>query len=1210
MPNNDETFYFLKEDFPKIEKICMTVEENIYTNPVYAVMEGRKATEKILDEVIDKESLQMLKNSNLNEKINEINSLSIFSKAGYVFRAFDYNRKLGNIAAHHEVHSEITTALRVHENLFTIAKWFHDKYLDKYEIGEYKNPIPENLKSKNKFLEEDISILDNDQNYEDSQNNKHDYKNLSSESDTNTNKINENRTKIRKDSFPEKTSYTQRNTKKIKSFNFNGNEYVVRNSKDLLLQLLSILYNSENDFDKVFQLKGRNKPYFSKDPEVLRSAKLIKGTNIYAETNRSTENIINFSKKLLNQFNYAPETLKITFYDDVSIDEDNLFLKNRGYGKEFSSKPSLKLDSHKSTESKIDNSKNIPKKKEENENLDYYKITMKNLKGWNKAVFDKITLLNSEFFTYQNLLVFIPDFQEMFPNNSAIESTIRFTLQRLRDLGLIDFLSRGNYKNKVFCYLQSSINERKYENPILEVADSENKFLEEDVSIMEDNNINKEKSLNNGFSENGYENSSEEIFEPEISYFNKSKDFLISKGDIINVNDTEDKYNLNEATELNSKLNNHFLGKVVRKDLTKKIKEGANVPVYVLEYLLGKYATGVDEHQIQKGLEKVKNILSDNFVRPDEAQKVISKIREIGSFTVIDNVSVKLNYHTDNYEAEFSNLGLKGVPIAKKFPKQYERLLGGNIWCMINFEYYFDEADPKRNPFIINNLSPIQMPNLDLEEILNARENFSKGEWIDILLRSCGMEPSQLTERVKWLLITRLVPLVENNFNLCELGPRSTGKSHIYKEISPNSILVSGGQTTVANLFYNMSTKLVGLVGMWDCVAFDEVAGIKFSDADGVAIMKDYMASGSFSRGKEKKNALASMVFVGNINQSVDYLLKTSNLFTPFPGEIAKDSAFFDRIHCYIPGWEIPKFNPEHFTNDYGFITDYFAEFMREMRKRSFSGSYLEYFKLGRDLNQRDTIAVKKMVSGLIKLIYPNGKYDKEDIRELLILSLESRRRVKEQLKRIAGLEFFDVNFSFIDNETDKEERVGVKEQSKGELIFEGSTGPNHYNISTDKTSTEVIENSEHNLESEPISSTFSKNLESLKIYESQIHELKNLYENKEKIARDLIEKCFSPPQMSYDRFIDELDSYNILFYNQAESALKIIEANVGYTPKVDDELKKRLNTLKSFVEKIDELNIELAIKLSNSSEESYSGEIEDLLEDMQKLVDSVKEYD
>ncbi|WP_400222436.1 protease Lon-related BREX system protein BrxL [Methanobrevibacter smithii] len=363
---------------------------------------------------------------------------------------------------------------------------------------------------------------------------------------------------------------------------------------------------------------------------------------------------------------------------------------------------------------------------------------------------------------------------------------------------------------------------------------------------------------------------------------------------------------------------------------------------------------------------------------------------------------------------------------------------------MVSLEYDFNEVDFKSQTIKIRDLQPIQLPNIDLDDILLNRRNFTKDEWIDILLRSCGMEPTQFDERVKWLLIARLIPLVENNFNLCELGPRGTGKSHIYKEISPNSILVSGGQTTVANLFYNMSTRQIGLVGMWDCVAFDEVAGIKFKDQDGIAIMKDFMASGSFSRGKEEKNATASMVFVGNINQSVESLLKTSSLFDPFPSEMGTDTAFFDRMHCYIPGWEIPKYRPEFFTDDFGFITDYLSEFFREMRKRSFTDAYQEYFRLGRDLNQRDTIAVNRMVSGLVKLVYPNGDFDKEDIREILTLALESRRRVKEQLKKIGGMEFYDVNFSYIDLEEDRDYPVGVEEQASSTLIPEGELKPGH----------------------------------------------------------------------------------------------------------------------------------------------------------------------
>jgi ATP-dependent Lon protease len=342
---------------------------------------------------------------------------------------------------------------------------------------------------------------------------------------------------------------------------------------------------------------------------------------------------------------------------------------------------------------------------------------------------------------------------------------------------------------------------------------------------------------------------------------------------------------------------------------------------------------------------------------------------------------------------------------------------------------------------------------VDMTGLKEGRKAFTKEEWLDVLMRSIGMEPDELTEREKWLLLTRMIPLVENNFNLCELGPRSTGKSYLYKEVSPNSILVSGGQTTVANLFYNMGRKTIGLVGLWDCVAFDEVAGIKFKDNDGVQIMKDYMASGSFARGKEEKAASASMVFVGNINQSVDVLLKTSSLFDPFPPEMGTDTAFLDRIHCYLPGWEVPKFRPEHFTNDYGFITDYLAGFVRELRKEQYGDALDQYFHLGKNLNQRDTIAVRKMVDGYLKLMYPDGEFTKDDVEEILKISLEMRRRVKEQLKKLGGMEFYDVNFSYIDNETFEERYVSVPEQGGGKLIPDGICNPGQvYTVSRGKS--------------------------------------------------------------------------------------------------------------------------------------------------------------
>lgn len=496
--------------------------------------------------------------------------------------------------------------------------------------------------------------------------------------------------------------------------------------------------------------------------------------------------------------------------------------------------------------------------------------------------------------------------------------------------------------------------------------------------------------------------------------------------------------------ELSIKLNQHFAGKVVRKDLTQKLKQGANVPIYVLEYLLGMYCATDDEDSINAGVERVKNILADNFVRPDEAEKIKSKIREMSRYTVIDKLTVKLNEKKDIYVAEFSNLGLKNVEISANYVKDYEKLLGGGIWCIVKLQYFYEDGVIDQNPFIIDSVTPIQMPNMDMDELVEGRKQFSKEEWIDILIRSIGMEPTQLENKVKWHMLLRMVPLCENNYNMCELGPRGTGKSHLYKEISPNSILVSGGQTTVANLFYNMSQRKIGLVGMWDTVAFDEVAGITFKDKDGIQIMKDYMASGSFARGKEEKAASASMVFVGNINQSVDVLLKTSHLFEPFPEAMAYDSAFFDRMHYYLPGWEVPKMRPEFITDSFGFITDYLAEYLRDMRKTTFGDVIDKFFKLGNNLNQRDVIAVRKTVSGLVKLLYPHGEYTKEDIEEILRYALVGRRRVKEQLKKIGGMEFYDVHFSYIDNETMEEEFISVPEQGSGSLIPEGASKAGH----------------------------------------------------------------------------------------------------------------------------------------------------------------------
>lgn len=491
--------------------------------------------------------------------------------------------------------------------------------------------------------------------------------------------------------------------------------------------------------------------------------------------------------------------------------------------------------------------------------------------------------------------------------------------------------------------------------------------------------------------------------------------------------------------DLDQLLNTHFAGRVVRKDLTKLIKEGANVPVYVLEYLLGMYCASDDPEVIEQGLHNVKTVLAENYVRPDEAERVKSLVRERGSMKVIDRLNVRLDIAQDKYVAAFSNLGIN-AEIPDGLVKENEKLLVGGIWVIATLTYYHEEGQ-KGSPFSVAQLKPIQMPNMNMQELFEGRASFTVEQWREVLIRSTGMEPATLDEEAQWHLLARMIPFVENNYNVCELGPRGTGKSHIYKECSPYSILVSGGQTTVANLFYNMSSRRIGLVGLWDVVAFDEVAGINFKDKDGVQIMKDFMASGSFARGREQMEANASMVFVGNINQSVESLVKTSHLLAPFPEQMI-DSAFFDRFHAYIPGWEIPKMRPEFFTDRYGLIVDYLAEYFREMRKRSFADALDKHFKLGNNLNQRDVIAVRKTVSGLLKLLYPHGEFDKEAVRTCLEYALQVRRRVKEQLKKIGGMEFYDVHFSYIDNESLEEHFVTVKEQGGGALIPEGPGKP------------------------------------------------------------------------------------------------------------------------------------------------------------------------
>ena len=497
---------------------------------------------------------------------------------------------------------------------------------------------------------------------------------------------------------------------------------------------------------------------------------------------------------------------------------------------------------------------------------------------------------------------------------------------------------------------------------------------------------------------------------------------------------------------LDRKINEVFPGKVVRKDLTALLRRGANVPTFVLEYLLGMYCATDDETAIAEGVEKIRKILAENYVRPEESEKVKSLIRERGEYTVIDKVSAVLDEYKDIYVARFSNLEIEPFVLQSDYAVKYTKILMGGIWCIarIGYTYQQDSMEdekkrrkkrgPEDSPFRILGLKPIQLPNLDAAEMIDKRKEFTTEEWIALLLRSEGMEPDALSEKEKLHFIERMVPLAEHNYNLCELGPRGTGKSHLYKEISPYSILMSGGQTTTANLFYSMSAHRVGLVGHWDCVAFDEVAGMRFRDLDAIQIMKDYMASGSFARGRDMINADASMVFVGNINDSVQNLLKVAHLFEPFPPEFNNDSAFFDRIHYYLPGWEIPKMRSELLTEKYGLITDCLAELTRELRKKDCTHLLDAYFRLNGKFNKRDEIAVRKTMSGLIKLIFPDENVTEDEMRRLLEYAIEGRRRVKEQLKLMAGVEFADVALGYVD-EYGSETVVSVPEQASNTLI-------------------------------------------------------------------------------------------------------------------------------------------------------------------------------
>lgn len=505
-------------------------------------------------------------------------------------------------------------------------------------------------------------------------------------------------------------------------------------------------------------------------------------------------------------------------------------------------------------------------------------------------------------------------------------------------------------------------------------------------------------------------------------------------------------------SELDRKVTRIFAGKVVRKDLVRKVKVGANVPVFVLEYLLGKYCATDDPAAIEAGLRVVNTTISSNFVRPDEANKAQSLVKEKGKYTLIDKVRVRYLSDDDKYWAELINFGHKFVHIPEHFLRDYDRLLLGGIWAQIDIRHHYDEdARGKRSPFWIDNLKPIQIATFDLEEFRKCRREFSTDEWIDLLIRTIGLEPQHFDRRLKMLFLVRLIPLCEHNYNLVELGPRGTGKSFAYQELSPYTILLTG-PTTVANLFYNMATGKMGLVGTWDAVAFDEVADLQKMQKEVITTLKTYCESGTFARGKDALTGMASIAMFGNTNQAVDVMVRSSHLFMPMPEVIREDLAFLDRLHFYIPGWEIPKMRVEYFTEHYGFVVDYLAEALRELRKHNFTEVIDRHFSLGSHLNARDVKAVRKTVSGLIKLIYPHGEMSRHELAEILELALEGRRRVKEQLKKLGSFEYHQTSFSYIDNETREERFVGVPEQGGRDMISSDPLAPGSvYTASVDE---------------------------------------------------------------------------------------------------------------------------------------------------------------
>jgi ATP-dependent Lon protease len=482
---------------------------------------------------------------------------------------------------------------------------------------------------------------------------------------------------------------------------------------------------------------------------------------------------------------------------------------------------------------------------------------------------------------------------------------------------------------------------------------------------------------------------------------------------------------------LDQKINQYFAGKVVRKDLTKLVKGNAIVPTYVLEYLLGQYCATDDEATIEQGIQTVKNVISNHFVHRDQSQIIKSTIREKGSHRIIDKVSLRLNDRKDQYEANFANLGLKEVPVADEVATTYPKLLTEGVWCILTMGYL--RTDEKNaTPWVVESIKPIQISNVDVEEYKEVRQHFSKEEWIDLLIQTMGLNPDEFSFRSKLLQLTRLVPFVENNYNLIELGPKGTGKSHVFSELSPHGILLSGGEVTKAKLFVNNSSGAIGLVGYWDVISYDEFAGkTKKTDRGLVDILKNYMANKSFSRGTSVYGASASMVFVGNTDHTVQYMLKHSNLFDALPKDYY-DTAFLDRMHAYLPGWEVQKLRNDMFTEDYGFIVDYLAEILKDLRREDYTNEYKRFFELSSTITTRDKDSISKTFAGLFKVIYPNGVVTKDEAKELLEFAIESRKRVKLQLQKMDETFLADkVDFSYTDRETGKSHKVETLEETQ-----------------------------------------------------------------------------------------------------------------------------------------------------------------------------------